>query len=45
MLRKIHLYGKLGKLFGKEWELDVLSVGDALKAININTTNTVIKTQ
>ena len=36
-LRKIKLYGKLGKICGKEWELDVSSVGEAIKAININT--------
>ena len=36
-LRKIKLYGKLGKLCGKEWELDVSSVGEALRAINVNT--------
>ncbi len=36
-LRKIYLGGKLGKLFGKEWELDVASVGEAIRAININT--------
>lgn len=36
-LRKIKLFGKLGKLFGEEWELNVSSVGEALRAININT--------
>lgn len=36
-LRKVKLYGKLGKLFGKEWNLDVNSVGEALRAINANT--------
>lgn len=36
-LRKIKLFGKLGKLFGTEWELNVSSVGEALRAININT--------
>lgn len=35
--RKIKLYGKLGKLFGKEWILDVNTVGEALRAIDINT--------
>jgi len=35
--RKIKLYGKLGKLFGKEWNLDVNSVGEAIRAINANT--------
>lgn len=35
--RKIKLYGKLGKLFGKEWVLDVNTVGEALRAIDINT--------
>lgn len=36
-IRTIHLQGKLGKLFGKEWKLNVSSVGEALRAININT--------
>lgn len=36
-LRKIKLYGKLGKLCGKEWELDVSTVGEAIRAINFNT--------
>ena len=38
-LRKIKLYGKLGQLFGREWNLDVNSVGEAIKAIDINTNN------
>lgn len=37
MIRTVRLYGKLGKLFGKEWKLDVATVGEAIKAININT--------
>lgn len=36
-LRKVKLYGKLAKLFGACWELDVDSVGEALRAINVNT--------
>ncbi len=35
--RKIKLYGKLGTLFGKEWNLDVNSVSEAIRAIDINT--------
>jgi len=38
-LRKVKLYGKLGQLFGREWNLDVNSVGEAIKAIDINTNN------
>jgi predicted phage tail protein len=36
-LRKVKLYGKLAKLFGACWELDVSTVGEALRAINVNT--------
>lgn len=36
-LRKVKLYGKLGKLFGKEWILDVQTVGEAMRAIDANT--------
>lgn len=36
-LRKIFLTGKLGKLFGEKWELDVQSVSEAIRAINANT--------
>lgn len=36
-LRKIKLYGKLAKLFGKEWNLAVKTVGEAIRAIDINT--------
>lgn len=38
-LRKIKLYGKLGQLFGREWNLDINSVAEAIKAIDINTNN------
>ena len=38
-LRKVKLYGKLGQIFGREWNLDVNSVGEAIKAIDINTNN------
>ena len=36
MLRKIHLLGEMGEKYGTEFELDVLSVGEALRAINAN---------
>jgi len=36
-LVKIHLGGKLGKLFGKKWELYVNSPAEAMKAIDVNT--------
>lgn len=36
-LRKIKLYGKLGQMFGREWNLDVKSVGEAVRAIDANT--------
>lgn len=36
-LTKIYLTGRLGQLFGKEWELDVFSPAEAVRAININT--------
>jgi len=33
----IHLGGKLGKLFGKKWELLVSSPAEAVHAIDVNT--------
>lgn len=33
-LVKITLHGQIGKKFGKEWELDIKSVSEALNAIN-----------
>lgn len=36
-LTRIHLGGKLGKLFGKLWTLDVKSPAEAIKAIDANT--------
>jgi predicted phage tail protein len=37
MLKKIYLHGYLGRMFGKEWILDVDSVKEAIEAINVNT--------
>ena len=37
MMKKIFLYGELGKFLGKEWELEVDSVQEALWAIEANT--------
>lgn len=34
MLRTIHLYGKLGKDFGKSHRFDVATAGEALRALN-----------
>lgn len=34
---KINLHGKLGKMFGKSWNLEVNSVSEALRAIEANT--------
>jgi predicted phage tail protein len=34
MLRTIHLYGKLGKEFGASHRFDVLTAGEALRALN-----------
>ena len=36
MLRKVHVLGELGEKYGKEFSLDVLTVGEAVKAINAN---------
>lgn len=36
-MKKIFLYGELGKFLGKEWELEVDSVQEALWAIEANT--------
>ena len=36
MLRKVHLLGEMGEKYGKEFEFDVLSVGEAIRALNAN---------
>lgn len=36
MLTKVILEGVLGKHFGREWELEVTSVGEALRMIEVN---------
>lgn len=36
-MTNIFLEGQLGKLFGREWKLDVSSPGEAMRAINANT--------
>lgn len=36
MLTKVYLDGRLGELFGREWELEVSSANDALRIINAN---------
>lgn len=36
---KIFLHGEIGKKFGKEWNLNVKSPNEALRAINANTDN------
>ena len=36
MLKKVKLYGKLGERFGKEWELDINNVREAVRAISAN---------
>lgn len=36
MLRNIHLLGELGEKYGKKFKFDVGSVGEALKAIDVN---------
>ncbi len=36
-LTRIHLGGKLGKLFGSEWTLNVSSPAEAIRAIDVNT--------
>jgi len=36
VMRKIHLYGRLRKEFGPVFELDVLTAGEAIRALNAN---------
>jgi len=36
-MTKVNLHGKLGKIFGESWELEVKSVSEALRAIEANT--------
>ena len=36
-MKKVYLYGKLGKRFGEKWELDVGSPIEAMSAIDANT--------
>ena len=38
-MRKIFLHGELGNSLGKEWDLEVDSVQDALWAIEANTSS------
>lgn len=37
MLRNVYLVGSLGKRFGYKWQLDVETVQEALRAIDVNT--------
>jgi predicted phage tail protein len=36
-MTKVILHGILGKLFGEEWDLEIMSPGEALRAIETNT--------
>ena len=36
-MTKVNLHGKLGKIFGETWQLEVKSVSEALRAIEANT--------
>ena len=36
MLKKVTLYGELGERFGKDWELDVQTPAEAIRAIKVN---------
>lgn len=36
-MTKVNFHGRLGKVFGKEWNLDICSVGEGIHAINIFT--------
>ena len=36
MLKKVKLYGELGERFGKEWNLDVNTPAEAIRALTIN---------
>lgn len=36
MLRSVHLLGEMGDTYGKEFKFDVLSVGEALRALDAN---------
>ncbi len=36
MLKKIKLYGELGDKFGKEWNLDINSPSEAIRALDVN---------
>lgn len=35
-MAKVYLHGKLGSLFGREWELDVSSPAEAFRALDVN---------
>lgn len=35
-LKRIHLHGELGQLFGEQWQLDVVTPAEAVCAINAN---------
>ena len=43
MLRTIHLYGDLEEQFGKTWEMDVASVGEAIRALTALTKGKFLK--
>ena len=36
MLKKVKLYGELGDKFGKEWNLDINSPSEAIRALDVN---------
>lgn len=42
-LTKVFLHGRLGKLYGKEWNLAVRSPGEAIRAINSNVNGKLIQ--
>ena len=35
-MKTIHLHGKIGKMFGEKWLLEVDSITEALRAIDAN---------
>ena len=39
MLKKVKLYGELGNRFGKEWDLDINSPSEAIRALDVNCPN------
>lgn len=36
MLKKVKLYGELGDKFGREWNLDINSASEAIRALDVN---------